>query len=356
MTGTTVSLLTPIIVMEAVVLATAIVVLMAHAVWRKAHERRRAARHDRGRPLFADALLSATDERLVNWLLAQPMSHRLELCSEYAATVHGHALERLEAVARRVGVTAYAEACCGSRRWRRRLRGARALTALAHHQAVPGLARTLVNDAHPLVRAQAIEWLSRGSTASTAALVVDRMADPAALVRFAAQDAVRNAGEAAVEPLLRFLRTRSGPECHGALNAVRGLASPALLPSVLALTKDPCAETRALATATLGALGGADGISQLQRGLGDAAPAVRAAATHAIGQLGHWPAAPDVAALLEDAHFGVRREAASALRRLGAPGMLLLRRAASRPEGAAAGIAKHVMSLPDPVFRDRAAA
>jgi HEAT repeat protein len=232
----------------------------------------------------------------------------------------------------------------------------RALTALSTNHAVPVLARRLVSDVHPLVRAQAVEWLSNFPSPSVAALIVDRMVDSAAVVRFAAQDAARNTGEAVVQPLLRLLCTRSGEDCHAALNAVKGLASPAFLPAVLALTHDPHVETRALATGTLGILGGAESISQLQRALQDRSAAVRAAATHAIGQLAHWPAAPALAMLLSDSHFGVRREAATALRRLGAPGMLLLRNASTGPNAAASNIARHVMSLPDPVFRNRAAA
>lgn len=344
------------IVIEGIMLATAIVLLIVHALWRNAAERRRVKRFDHARPLFAEAMVGGLDERLVSWLLTQRIPHRVELCCEFAAAVHGHAFERLSAIAARVGVIAHAETCCTDRRWRRRLRGARALTALSSHHAVPGVAEALANDDQPLVRAQALEWISRESTSSSATLIVERLADPAPVVRFAAQDAVRRAGETAVQPLLHFFRTRTGSDSHAALNAVKGQTSPVFLHAVLELANDPCAETRSLATSMLGSLHGAESLSQLERALRDDSPAVRAAATHAIGQSGHWPAVRSVTPLLTDAHFGVRREAGLALRRLGAPGMLLLRNASTGEHPAAAAIARHVLSLPDPVFRSSAAA
>ena len=65
------------------------------------------------------------------------------------------------------------------------------IVAHASHAQAPELLHLMMNDTNPLLRAQAIAWASRGMTASTVALVVERLADPSALVRLAAQDAVR---------------------------------------------------------------------------------------------------------------------------------------------------------------------
>ena len=117
---------------------------------------------------------------------------------------------------------------------------------------------------------------------------------------------------------------------------------------------DPSAPVRARATAILGVLGGKEGVHALLHRLTDPEPEVRASAAHAVGELGHWPAAPVLADLLRDRAFPVRREAALALRRLGAPGMLLLRRALSDANGFASDMARQVLDLPDVVYRNMA--
>jgi HEAT repeat protein len=97
----------------------------------------------------------------------------------------------------------------------------------------------------------------------------------------------------------------------------------------------------------LGALGGGVGVDALLSLLDDAVDDVRAAAAWALGQLSHWPAAGGLAAHMRDPAWEVRRNAALALRRLGSPGIVLLRRALDSDDRYAADMAQQILDLPD---------
>lgn len=348
------SALAAVLVAETSVLVLFFAALVGHGAWRSWNRRWTDARLIRGRALVADALDGVREDDAVRWLEAQPMGLRLELCVEFASAVSGQARDRLQALALQVGLISRAEAFCRSRRWTRRLRGARTLTMLHDIGQSSDTLYLLLHDSHSAVRAQAIEWAAARATPDLVTILVERLADPSPLSRYISQDALRHAGMAAVEPVIRYLQTHRGAGLLAALAAAKGLALPALLPTVLALMSDPSAAVRARATAILGVLGGEEGVQALLHRLTDPEPEVRASAAHAVGELGHWPAAPVLADLLRDRAFPVRREAALALRRLGAPGMLLLRRALTDANGFASDMARQVLDLPDVVYRNMA--
>lgn len=80
--------------------------------------------------------------------------------------------------------------------------------------------------------------------------------------------------------------------------------------------------------------------------LSDPVPEVRAAAARGLGRMRHWQAASSLATGLRDPAWRVRRESGLALRAVGAPGVLLLRRAVKGTDAFAADMAQLVLDLP----------
>jgi hypothetical protein len=75
--------------------------------------------------------------------------------------------------------------------------------------------------------------------------------------------------------------------------------------------------------------------------------AVRAESAGSLGRLGHWPAAAPLYARLGDPAWAVRRAAALSLRRLGPPGLLMLRRGREHDDPFGRDMARQVLDLPD---------
>ena len=76
---------------------------------------------------------------------------------------------------------------------------------------------------------------------------------------------------------------------------------------------------------------------------------VQLAAIRALGRMHHWPAASRLSAMLSYPRWKVRHAAARALRSIGAPGVLLLRRARSGHDVVSAEMARLVLDLPEAV-------
>ena len=345
--------------LAALLLAT-LVLLVAHGTWR-------AISDARWRRPLADArtALAQTADRLelapenAQALRRIPDERRIDLFAELAQSVAGAPRSALAEAARDLGVIDRAERLCGSRVWRRRLRGARLLTTLGGgEEAVP----PLLADPRPEVRAQAAEWAAGHGSEENVRRLTAMLDDPLGLARFTVMDSLIRLGAAAVVPL-RDAIAATGPGTVRDLTADRdsdavvaalrvgaAIGDPRLAPAATERLEDEDPAVRAWAVRLVGAVGGDENAAAVVGRLEDPAEAVRAAAAVALGRLGHWPAAPALAARLSDPSWLVRRNAALALRSLGPAGELLLGRALREQDRFARDIARQTLDLPEPML------
>ena len=327
---------------EVLLLATSLLVLIGHAVSLQ-------VRHRRQHPRLAQAarILRATldgrspDRDSVELLAKLPVSAQVNVFSDLSASVGGSGKQRLARLAADVGLLKKAERWCSSRRWGTRLRGARVLTLLHSGETVVPL---LFDDPRPEVRAQAAQWAGDHPDSDAIDHLLSMLSDPATLCRFTVKDSLLRVDHAAAEPLLRHLARAPTP---AALEVAAGIADARFLGIALEQSRSPDARTRSLAAALASSIGGSQATDDLMRLLQDPDSDVRAAAASGLGRLGHWPAAAALAEGLKDSSWDVRKAAALALRALGAPGVLLLRRALSNSDRFASDMAQHVLELPD---------
>jgi hypothetical protein len=337
-------LLSVALALAALLLAT-LVLLVAHGTWRAMSDRRWR------RPLAeARAALAHTADRLeltpgdARALEKLPDERRIDLFAELAQSVAGAPRSALAEAARELGVIDRAERLCGSRVWRRRLRGARLLTTLGGGEdAVP----PLLADARPEVRAQAAEWAADHGSEDNVRRLTAMLDDPLGLARFTVMDSLIRLGAAAVEPLRETIARTSS---EAALRVGAAIGDPRLAPAARVRLDDEDPAVRAGAVRLVGAVGGDENAAVVAGRLEDPAAEVRAAAAVALGRLGHWPAAPALAARLGDPSWLVRRNAALALRSLGPAGELLLGRALRDDDQFARDIARQTLDLPEPML------
>ena len=257
--------------------------------------------------------------------------------------VAGIQRERLASVAMGTGLLARGERWCQSPRWGRRLRGVRLLTLLGAGQTI---VPTLLDDPRPEVRAQAAQWVGEHPEAGLIEPLLAMLADPDTLCRFTARDALVRVGRPAIEPLLRHLSNCDGEPAAEALDLAAGMADSRFLAPALDLCGAPEAQIRSRAATLLGAIGGSRATTVLTALLEDTDLDVRASAAGGLGRLQHWPAATALALCLRDPSWDVRLASAVALRAVGAPGVLLLRRALTGEDRFARDMAHQVLELP----------
>jgi hypothetical protein len=341
-------LLLAVALVLAALLLAALVLLVAHGTWRALSDARWR------KPLAqARAALAKTADRLepapedVRALRKLPPDLRIDLFAELAQSVAGAPRSALARTAADLGVIQRAERWCGSRWWRRRLRGARLLTTLGGgDQAVP----PLLSDPRPEVRAQAAEWAAGHGTEATVRRLAAMLDDPRGLARFTVMDSLIRLGAAAVEPLRDVIAEAQGAAAVAALRVGAAIADPRLAAGARERLEDDDPDVRAWAVRLAGAVGGDENAAAVVERLEDPAEEVRAAAALALGRLGHWPAAPALAAHLHDPAWEVRRNAAFALRTLGPPGELLLGRALREEDRFARDIARQTLDMPEPML------
>ncbi|HEX7241509.1 MAG TPA: HEAT repeat domain-containing protein [Longimicrobiaceae bacterium] len=332
--------------------AGALLLIFGHGLQLAARRRWSAPRLARGRAVL-HALMDGTavPPEEMRALRALPVRLRVRLVVELASSVAGTQRTRLSRLAEEMGLTQSAERLCRSRLWWRRLRGIRLLAAVdAGVDAVP----PLLDDPHPVVRADAAEWAAAHPGPAVLGRLLAHLDDPSSLARFSVQDSLLRMGAAASEPLLRHLETRSGEDARPALEVAAGLADVRFFPVAVRLCGDADPAVRACAAELVGAIGGGEGTELLAALLDDPDAGVRAAATRALGALRHWPAASGLALRLRDSAWIVRREAGLALRAVGSPGLLFLRRALDDPDPFAADMARQVLDLPGDAAADTA--
>jgi HEAT repeat protein len=272
----------------------------------------------------------------------------MRLLDELGTALSGGGRDRLTALAGDLGLLAWAERRCASRRWSRRLRGVRLLTLVGGGEACVPI---LLSDANREVRAAAATWSANRPDPQSVGCLLDLLGDGEPLVRFMAKNALLKIGRASVEPLARRLSQVSGRELEGALEVAIGLAEPRLAAPALPLASADAARVRSLTATLTAAVGGPHAVATVEGLLDDPAPEVRAAAVGALGKLGHWPSGPAIAIALRDPAWEVRRQAALALRALGAPGLVLLRRSLMDEDRYARDMARQVLDLPGAVSK-----
>jgi hypothetical protein len=286
---------------------------------------------DRGRP----------DDETRAALSALPPERRLALFEAFAPSLAGPEREALQAAARELGVLEGAERSCASRRWRRRLHGARVLSLLGGGESV---VPPLLGDPRPEVRAQAAEWASAHPDEAVVQRLVEMLADPRPFTRYTVMDSLIRLGAAASGPLARAIEDGAGAP---ALEVAARISDPPLADAAATRLGDPDPAVRAWVARVLASVGG-EARAELVAGLlEDPEPEVRAAAAVALGRLGHWPAAPALAARLRDPAWRVRRDAAVALRTLGGPGRMMLERALRDEDAFARDMARQTLDLPE---------
>lgn len=217
-----------------------------------------------------------------------------------------------------------------------------------------------LQSADPAARRSAIDRLERVGSEEAAGALVLLLADPDAAVRQRAADVLAGLGQAAVEPVVRYLANWNGQidtvitQLLGKLYAVPALdlllahiadRDPStraaiadalgrigsrlamkdtedrlhhdLIPALLELLRDFNADVKLAAARSLGILASPEAVDALLDELPDDNPAVRIAAADALGRIGDRRAVDSLSRLAgEDPHPAVRRTAEAALRRI----------------------------------------
>jgi HEAT repeat protein len=325
-------------------LALAVGVFFAHGFWLLLNQRRLRRLTEGARESLAHLVTHGTvnvDD--IDALQKLPNDVQVMAFLEMSRNVTGAGKERLSFVARQVGLVDRAQKLCASRRWTRRLRGARILSRIG---VVDPLVRQLLSDPHPAVRAQAAEWAAVQPSVPVISAMLALLADPATQARFAVQDALLRMGGIVAGPLATFLERNTGRAAEAGLRVAESLAGPSFGPAAVRLSRTRDVGLRIAAAKLLGAVGDAAAAERLIELLDDGDSSVRAAAAQGLGRMQQWKAASLLASRLRDSAWIVRRAAGLALRSIGAPGVLFLRRALKEDDAFAADMAQQVLDLP----------
>ncbi len=338
------NLLDLVMLVEIALLVLAVVVFFAHGVWLFVSQKKFLRDMTAARDSLARLLTRGTiNIEEINALRRVPSDAQVAAFLEASRNLAGTGKERLRFVAGEVSLLDRARKLCESRRWTRRLRGAR---VLARMDVADPLIEKLLADPNPAVRAQAAEWAATHPTQGVISIMLTMLADPATQARFAVQDALLRMGATIADPLASFLEIHSGLPAESGLRVAESLAEPRFLPAALRHAAAEEVAVRTAAANLLGAIGGAESAARLTELLKDPDSLVRAAAAHGLGRMQHWPAAAQLAECLQDSAWRVRRDAGLALRALGAPGALFLRRALKGNDPFAADMSQQVLDLP----------
>lgn len=312
--------------------------------WRR---RRDDRVHQQLQPLLRQLVVDGSQMESASWWLRR-LSWRAQVgqLSELARTLSGEGRRRVTQLAEHTGVLARSHRLTRSRRWHRRLRGARVLTLVgAGETALPGL----LGDPHPEVRAQGADWVAVRGTEDDVATMLHTLDGDDQLGRYTLVDCLARAGPRATPALAAFLDRDDVRDPVPALTAATELAGPSFAPVAARWSHAAAPAARAAAVRMLASLGDHAAVDLVRQRLTDEDERVRVAAADGLGRLQYWPAAPELADALGDPVFPVRRAAGLALRRLGATGGLYLRRILRAEDGFAADMAQQVLSLPDEV-------
>ena len=338
------NLLNIVMLVEIGLLILAVGVFFTHGLWLFLTKKRTDRQMKAARDSLAQLLTRGTiNVEEIEALRLIPRDVQVMAFLEISRNLTGTGKERLRFVAREVALLDRARKLCESKRWTRRLHGAR---LLARMDVADPIVEKLLADPNPAVRAQAAEWAAAQPSTSVISAMLQMLADPATQARFAVQDALLRMGGVVAEPLAAFLETHSGLPVESGLRVAESLAETRFLPAGMRHSASEDVGVRIAATSLLGAIGGAEPAERLTELLKDPDSRVRAMAAHGLGRMQHWQAGSQLAEALRDRAWRVRRDAALALRALGAPGALFLRRALKGDDAFAADMAQQILDLP----------
>ena len=240
-------------------------------------------------------------------LARMPRPLLLDMLQRLSADLSGESDHRLRALVTTAGLTRPIRARLRSRSWRRRAQGAALASLLPDGD--PRRA-TLLNDAHPTVRARAAERLDEDDVVRLADQLIALLDDDVQAVRFAAQQALLR-GDARIVPALeRYLSTGEGPGVIWALEIAANLPDPRLGPVIRRHMQSSDARRRAIATEAIGPW--LDEPTALMELLLDPDAEVRATAARVVGRTRKERLAAHVGRLLSDPVWQVRQEAGRA--------------------------------------------
>jgi hypothetical protein len=333
------------LIAEIVILVLSLVILFGHAALAQRRERRWQVPVEKGRHALLEVVrtgrLPRADEETLRSL---PVRHQIRLFTELVPSITGQSRDHLARLARDIGLIPAAERLARGRDWRGRLHGVRLLAAVGGGD---GVVPPLLDDPHPAVRAEAVEWVASHPTPDLIERLVRLLPRTDRYGSFVVRDSLLRVGHGAIIPLARYLERHNGRYAEPALDVAAGMPDVRFASAALRLCRDPLPHVRARAAALAGAVGSEEAVDELQALVQDEDPEVRAAAAAALGRLGHWPSAQVIAPLLRDRAWIVRSQSALALRSLGSPGLLYLRKGLSDSDPFAADISRQVLDLPD---------
>ncbi len=333
------------LIAEVVILVLSLLILFGHAAVSQRRENRWRVPLEKGRRALLDVVRTGrptrTDEEMLRGL---PVRLQVRLFTELVPSITGQSREHLARLARDIGLVPVAERMAAARDWRDRLHGVRLLAAVGGggHVVPP-----LMDDPHPAVRAEAVEWAGTHPTPELIDRLVQLLPRTDRYGSFVVRDSLLRVGHDVIPPLAHYLEKHSGRHAESALDVAAGLPDVRFAPAALRLCRDPLPHVRARAAALAGAVGSEEAVGVLQLLVHDPDAEVRAAAAAALGRLGHWPSASVIAPLLRDQAWIVRSQSALALRSLGSPGLLYLRKGLGDEDAFAADISRQVLDLPE---------
>jgi HEAT repeat protein len=332
------------IVIEVAALIVGLGLLVGHGAWVAERRRRLAPRVASARAAIISGLVERSGKELEGCLLdGLSRAERLRLLGDIGPTLGGAQRVELRELGRRAGLLDRASRDCRSRRWKRRLRGARVFTLLGSGSEVMP---RLLEDSRPEVRSEAAVWAADHPDATVVGRLLQLLGDEATLCRFAVKDSLLRLGPAAISPLSSFLSTASGDQAVAGLEVARDLRDPGLAETAYGMLHSDRAAIRCRAAEVVAGAGGDRSARALIAAIDDPAPEVRAAAADGLGWGHHWMAAGPLAGALRDDSWDVRRAAGLALRRLGPAGELMLRRMENDEDAFAGDMARLMLELP----------
>ena len=204
--------------------------------------------------------------------------------------------------------------------WGRRLRAAEHLGVMSDPGVVPTLVHAL-GDEMLDVRLAAARSLAQLPAPNAIEPILRSLAVPGELPLKLAADVLVEFGDAAIEPLLAFMRehdaTTDGPAVAAAITVLGMRRATVGIPALIAKLGDPEPELRASAARALGSIGSPQALGALCERTRDPVWQVRSTAAQALGRIGDAQAIPTLAGRLIDVAWWVRFNAAEALFRLG---------------------------------------
>jgi hypothetical protein len=219
-----------------------------------------------------------------------------------------------------------------SRLWWRRLDSARALSLVAV-DADLSLARALLGDRHHVVRLAAFRILGRVPNPELLCEVFKSALDAPPILRRYLFDILQTHDRAVVETVLETLvRIEDHNAVCVALEYVGETADPIYMDAVLELIGANVSDIRAAAAKAVAVFPHRRSATSLLAQLDDVDPDVRETVCDSLGRIGAVEAAAALGGRLGDADRRVRLAAGIALRRVGVPGVRVLRVELERPD------------------------